>query len=293
MSSTPGHKVQTSRAAAGVAISPSDTPSPRPPSRSDGRRLPSIPSPDSQELMLRHTSQHTMPVSKGPNGYGPFFQEYNLMAEYNQLCSLKAPGIYVMPSAKSPRIWNGVLFIRQGLYQEGVFRFTLTIPDNFPDTDCDCPSVVFEYPVFHPLVHPVSGLLDVKKGFPKWRRNVNHIWQVLLYARRIFYKIETKAPLNQEAADLYHQDPEHYKKRVLESVQASKERIYEPPASDDPYAIRFSEWQPLVHEEALQEMLESKTSQGESRSGSPPSLGLSWVSLDTTQILSREDPATA
>lgn len=33
-------------------------------------------------------------------------------------------------------VWHGVLFIRQGLYQEGIFRFILTIPENFPDGDC-------------------------------------------------------------------------------------------------------------------------------------------------------------
>ena len=33
-------------------------------------------------------------------------------------------------------VWYGILFIRQGLYQEGVFRFKVTIPDNFPDGDC-------------------------------------------------------------------------------------------------------------------------------------------------------------
>ena len=33
-------------------------------------------------------------------------------------------------------VWFGMLFIRQGLYQEGVFRFSIHIPDNFPDGDC-------------------------------------------------------------------------------------------------------------------------------------------------------------
>ena len=33
-------------------------------------------------------------------------------------------------------VWHGVLFIRQGMYQEGIFRFILTIPENFPDGDC-------------------------------------------------------------------------------------------------------------------------------------------------------------
>lgn len=32
--------------------------------------------------------------------------------------------------------WYGVLFIRQGVYQEGVFRFQLAIPENYPDGDC-------------------------------------------------------------------------------------------------------------------------------------------------------------
>ncbi len=31
---------------------------------------------------------------------------------------------------------------------------------------------------------------------------MNHIWHVLLYARRVFYKIDTKNPLNPEAAVL-------------------------------------------------------------------------------------------
>ena len=34
------------------------------------------------------------------------------------------------------------------------------------------------------------------------RRNINHLCQVLLYARRIFYKIDLKNPLNPEAANL-------------------------------------------------------------------------------------------
>ena len=41
-----------------------------------------------------------------------------------------------MPSAKSPLVWNGVIFLRQGLYEGCALRFTLTIPDNYPDGDC-------------------------------------------------------------------------------------------------------------------------------------------------------------
>lgn len=33
-------------------------------------------------------------------------------------------------------MWFGVIFIRHGLYQDGVFKFTVYIPDNYPDGDC-------------------------------------------------------------------------------------------------------------------------------------------------------------
>ena len=64
--------------------------------------------------------------------------------------------------------------------------------------------VFFDHAVFHPLIESQSPFeLDVRRGpLKKWRRNVNHIWQILLYTRRAFYKIDTSEPLNQEAADL-------------------------------------------------------------------------------------------
>ena len=96
--------------------------------------------------------------------------------------------------------WFGIIFIRQGIYQEGIFRFKILIPENYPDGDC--PRVLFEHPVFHPLVDTETHELDVKRGFHKWRRNVNHIWQVLLYMRKCFYKFDTKEPINTEAANL-------------------------------------------------------------------------------------------
>lgn len=33
-------------------------------------------------------------------------------------------------------VWFGVIFIRHGLYQDGVFKFTVYIPDNYPDGEC-------------------------------------------------------------------------------------------------------------------------------------------------------------
>ncbi|XP_076337564.1 AKT-interacting protein-like isoform X1 [Tachypleus tridentatus] len=58
------------------------------------------------------------------------------MTEYVMLQRRRLPGVYVVPSAGSPLKWFGVLFIWQGHYQGGVFRFTLYMPHNYPDGDC-------------------------------------------------------------------------------------------------------------------------------------------------------------
>ncbi|KAF3832330.1 hypothetical protein F7725_025995 [Dissostichus mawsoni] len=183
------------------------------------KQLPPIP---------KNAAPITKPVSMGTptqsaNGthasYGPFYLEYSLLAEFTLVIKQKLPGIYVQPSYKSALMWFGVIFIRHGLYQDGVFKFTVYIPDNYPDGEC--PKLVFDIPVFHPLVDPVSGELDVRRAFTKWRRNHNHIWQVLMYARTIFYKINTTEPLNPEAAVLPAPRSPSAKTTVLLRAEAS------------------------------------------------------------------------
>ncbi|KAH9507733.1 hypothetical protein Btru_053567 [Bulinus truncatus] len=291
MSTAPDHAVQNS-----------DISAPSPPLRSgsDGRQLPSIPNSmpyTSRSQNGSRTGSQTL-TNRGSNGYGPFFQEYSLMAEYHLLQQQKIQGVYVMPCAKTPLIWSGLIFIRQGLYQGGALRFSLTIPDNYPDGDC--PKFVFEFPVFHPLVNPETGELDVKRAFPRWRRNVNHLWQVLFFARKVFYKVETKSPSNPEAALLYQQDLDLFEARLSESLKLSKDRLYQTPGLDDPYALRFSPWNEAVHPDTKKQMLHlsEKNIQGvrnhanENGSANPSDLGLSWMEPGHTDVFVRDEPGT-
>jgi ubiquitin-protein ligase len=62
------------------------------------------------------------------------------------------------------KVWYGVIFLHQGIYEGGVFRFTLFIPDNF-----DCPRVIFNPIVYHPLISTESGELDVKQYISNWK----------------------------------------------------------------------------------------------------------------------------
>ncbi|NP_001279602.1 AKT-interacting protein [Callorhinchus milii] len=238
----------------------------------------------------------TKPISPVPsapstNGthasYGPFYLEYSLLAEFTLVVKQKLPGVYVQPSYSSALTWFGVIFIRHGLYQDGVFKFTIYIPDNYPDGEC--PRLMFDMPVFHPLIDPAIGELDVKRAFTKWRRNHNHIWQVLMYARRVFYKIDTVNPLNPEAAVLYEKDIHLFKSKVVDSVKLCNSRLFDQPKVDDPYAISFSPWNPTVHEEARENLLAPKKKTEEQQTKTMHVSGLSWVKPGSTQPFSKDE----
>ena len=56
------------------------------------------------------------------------------------------------------KTWNGVLFVKDGIYKGGVFRFNVYISDCYP---IEAPEVVFEQEIFHPLIDPSYKKLDV------------------------------------------------------------------------------------------------------------------------------------
>lgn len=68
------------------------------------------------------------------------------------LLSENMQGVYVIPSRENSLcmhervfiilflygyflVWFGVIFVRSGLYEDGVFRFNIMLPENFPEGD--------------------------------------------------------------------------------------------------------------------------------------------------------------
>lgn len=56
-----------------------------------------------------------------------------ILAEYKMILSEAIPGIYTIPSNESSLIWNAVIFVRKGCYMNGVFRFNISLSENFPN----------------------------------------------------------------------------------------------------------------------------------------------------------------
>lgn len=136
--------------------------------------------------------------------FSPFFQDLDLLLEYKLLYDNHSPGVYVLPSFKSMHEWHGVVFIRDGPFRKGIFKFIIYIPDNFPMTR---PMLKFKSRVVHPLIHEVNGRFNLLRKFPTWEPHKDHIWHILAYMKECL-----EDPLSLEEDDLLDEPPEQIKK---------------------------------------------------------------------------------
>ncbi|XP_066598000.1 AKT-interacting protein-like [Prorops nasuta] len=220
-------------------------------------------------------------VSQTSKEYAVFLQEYNILSEYNLLCNQDLKGIYVIPSAQNSFLWFGVQFVRQGVYQGGIFRFTITLPDNFPDGGC--PKVIFQTKIFHPLISPETGELFVSHDFPEWKRT-NRIWQLIQFITKILIKVDTKmVAINQEAASLLENNFEEFECRANFSAKDSISQIYDPPSIDDPHYIAFSPYIAELHDPLKQLIYEPREEENNRI------MGFSWVQPGSLQPFSKPE----
>lgn len=170
--------------------------------------------------------------------------EYAITAEFNLFAHQNLPGVYCIPKSVNPREWLGALFIRQGLYQCGIFRFELEIPENFRENSDY--KIKFEFPIFHPLIDPGTCVLNATPAFEDVENDF-HAYHALIYMQKIFFNVTPENAVNHEAALLLSEDPTAFKERAIKSVQRSREIVYDSPQSEDPHAIKFTPWDPSVH----------------------------------------------
>ncbi|XP_059622954.1 protein crossbronx homolog [Phlebotomus argentipes] len=194
-------------------------------------------------------------------------QEYKILAEYKMLMSENLRGVYVIPSHDNPLHWFGVIFVREGLYREGIFRFSITFPDTFPNSS-RAPVIEFKSEVFHPFIRPETRQLDTRDAFPDWDSSC-HLWQLLKYVIYVLEQpevclssslIEQEAQedamggRNREALEMLKHNRADFVASVKKCVQESQERVYENVDGEDKHAIVFEAWDQNVHQGILEKI---------------------------------------
>ena len=190
------------------------------------------------------------------SGYHQTLRDYLLLLEYTQLVSQCPPGVYVIPSRVSLRVWHGVIFIRGGWYKQGKFRFTVSIPKEYPESP---PSVFFTSRVYHPCVDARTGEVDLMAQFPEWNAGKHFLLLMLMYIKRIFYVPqlwEGRVPYNVAALNAYKNDRKKFESECEECCLLSNQKIYDPTDEREKPALYFTKPNSL-HQGLYQRILES------------------------------------
>ncbi|CAB4434200.1 unnamed protein product [Rhizophagus irregularis] len=160
---------------------------------------------------------------RGPDGVKPkpqfrdeCFRKMDLMIEFTNLRNPNhcPSGVYVMPSGDNFHTWYGVLFVHKGYYKNGVFKFKLEIPSDYPERP---PAVKFIFNLinnnglFHPLVDPDTGSFSLSQQFNDWAPHKYYIFHVLHYIKKSFKKgvldnLLEKHCFNKQAFTTYHNE---------------------------------------------------------------------------------------
>ena len=146
------------------------------------------------------------------------YRNNEIMDELSLLRKNQQDGVYLTPSLKSLQVWFGVIFIRDGLYDEGIFHFNIYLSDDFPAAK---PVFRFKSKIFHPQIEQCKGILNFRNFFESHGRRRTRIWEMVRYARSCFYHLDIKNSVNKEAAELLENDFNKFKARCRSSVLES------------------------------------------------------------------------
>jgi ubiquitin-protein ligase len=180
-------------------------------------------------------------------------RDFKVAIEFKYLMKNSPPGVYLLPEFDDMRHLHGVIFIRRGLYRDGIFRFKMTLPPGYNDVNTH-PEIVFTPPVFNPLIDPITGALNftADESLKTWNPERHYIVTALTYLKKVFYKKEyADLPISNVAAiQLLQSDKEEYYNKIRQSVEESMNRVYDELPSNSLCPMVFTEPKP-AHDEIL------------------------------------------
>lgn len=237
-------------------------------------------------------------ITGKPKGMALISQGYQILAEYN-LVQEQLKNIYAIPSYVSGLRWFGVIFVHSGIYAGSVFRFSILLPDNFPE-DTSLPTVIFSTAILHPHICPYSKALDLAPGFKKWLKDQHHIWHLLRYIQAIFADPEDiicKGELldevkNMEALNMLANSRPEFMKLAQEQALSSRRHMYDRPETDDPHYIVMEPYSADRHRKYIEQLKNPGWWEATCIDGSTPAEYLGHIDsskqLDEEEVNQRE-----
>ncbi|GKY93307.1 hypothetical protein MPSEU_000298300 [Mayamaea pseudoterrestris] len=153
-------------------------------------------------------------------------RDYKVTIEYKHLKAHAPGGVYLIPSLHDLRRFYGIIFIRRGLYTNGIFKFQMILPPEYNSVDAR-PMIQFLSNVYNPHVFPRTMELDVESAYPSWEPSKHYLVTILTFMKKIFYsKSFADAHANLEAKELSESDPDAYRAQVEACVRDSQRDVF-------------------------------------------------------------------
>jgi ubiquitin-protein ligase len=162
-------------------------------------------------------------------------KDLKIAIEFKYLMKHAPGGVYLLPEFDNIRTLHGAIFVRRGLYRNGIFRFVLKLQKAYNALNAH-PEITFTPPVFNPLIHPQTGVLDITcdTSMQEWKPDTHFIVHALGFLKKIFYVKtfdEFTSIANDHAFKLLETDKEKYIQRVEECIAWSQTHIYDIPSN--------------------------------------------------------------
>lgn len=126
------------------------------------------------------------------------------------------------------------MMLKEGFYEDAIFRFVLTFNDNFPK---ELPTIRFNSKVYHPLISE-EGILDIQVLFPNWRYEIGkQLLDILTKLKAIFSDktyFEMENSVNPAAAHQFKAEPDVFLQRTMDCAKQSRKEFHSLPI-DCPY----------------------------------------------------------
>ena len=156
-------------------------------------------------------------------------------------------GVYLIPEFDSMISFHGVIFVRRGYYRDGVFRFVMTLPNNYSSRQGSHPQFRFNPPIFNPLVDMETGTLDIsaEPSMREWQPERHFILNALTFLKSIFYLKSFDAfdkVANPAALEQFNSNLDGFRQAAAQCARESLGRIHDPVPAECP--IVFTEPKP-------------------------------------------------
>jgi len=172
-----------------------------------------------------------------------------LKVEYTLLSKFTPSGIYIVPHYEelinsAATVWDGIIFVRAGPYRNGKFWFFICFPEDYPKS---WPRVQFHTTIYHPLINPQDGTLDIKflQNMSKPEKPFTSIAMLIVtFIKQIFYCEEYWKVINSfnpKAGKTYLKSRTEFVKEAKNCVDEAEKRLY---LIHQDSTLRFSEPKP-------------------------------------------------